>query len=318
MYTVIISEPFTFATTPWHTALAVQIIPDGWQRCADFMAALRHADALIVRNQTRVDAGLLAAAPRLRAIGRLGIGLDNIDLEACANANVRIVYAPDSNARAVAEYCLAQMLNLLRLYPAAYANCAAGQWDRFRFIGCELHQQTVGLIGFGRSARLLATMLEAFGARVRVYARKPENVPSTYQTMALEELLQSCSILSLHVPATPDTTHLMNAARLALMPKGSYLINAGRGALIDEAALAEALCSGHVAGAALDVRAQEPPPLPNPLQDCPNLLLTPHIAGFSIEAEDHINTCVLNDVQAILDGQEPRYPVPTALSQSAA
>jgi phosphoglycerate dehydrogenase-like enzyme len=304
-FKILIPEPFAFDTSGF-PQFDIQIEPDLWSQPDKLQQASETIDALVVRNQTKVTANLLSNT-RLKAIGRLGIGLDNIDLDTAKAQDIPIVYAPEANTRAIAEYCLAQCFNLLRMYPANYASTAQGGWERFNFVGGELSAQTVGLIGFGRNGRLFAEMLQALGANVIVYARRPETVPAPFTVLPFDEVLQQADIISLHIPGGSATKHLFNAATFTKMKPSSYLINAARGSIVDEAALAHALQSGHLAGAALDVREVEPP-APGLLESCPNILLTAHIAGFSTQAEDTINQGVLNDVLAILEEREPKFP----------
>lgn len=304
-FRILMSEPFnehySFANAE------LQVEPVLWQSPELLIEKARHADALLVRNQTKVTEALITACPNLKVVGRLGIGLDNIDVVSAKRHGLPVVYAPEANTNAVAEYCLAQCFNLLRMYPASYASTARDEWNRFDFIGKELSNQTVGLIGFGRNGKLFAAKLHTLGVKVIVHARRPETIPSIYKAVSLDELLATADIVSLHIPGGSETRHLINADTLARMKKGSYLLNAARGSVVDEQALAIALHNGHLAGAALDVREQEPPQT-DILKDCPNLLCTAHIASFSKEAETATNTGVLADVIKVLNGETPRFP----------
>ncbi len=304
-YSVLIPEPFSFDTSNYHQ-LNIQIEADFWNNPAELQAASKNIDALVVRNQTKVTTEIIENS-NIKAIGRLGIGLDNIDLAAAKANNIPVVYAPEANTRAVAEYCLAQCFNMLRMYPGNYLSTAQGRWERFNFIGKELSAQTIGIIGFGRNGRLFANMLHGLGAKVIVYVRRPETVPAPFIALPFEDVLQQADIISLHIPGGAATKHLFNKEAFAKMKQGSYFLNAARGSIVDEHALATALKSGHLAGAALDVREHEPPEN-NILTACPNLLLTAHIAGFSTEAEKTINQGVLNDVLAVLEGKRPYFP----------
>ena len=277
-----------------------------------FLQAVAGSDALVVRNRCRVDSALLAAAgPQLRVVGRLGAGLDNVDLAACAHAGVRVVFARGANAQAVCEYVFASALHLLRHLAAADQAVRAGQWPREAFLGGELAGRTLGIVGLGEVGRRLCQPAAAFG--MRVVGTDPAYAADTpalrglpVQLLALPEVLAAADILSLHLPLFPATYHLMGAERLAMMRGGSILIQASRGGVVDEAALAEHLRTGHLAGAALDVREEEPPPHPDPLAGLENVLLTPHLAGLTVEAQRQVGRMVAEDVLRVLRGEDPQ------------
>ncbi|GAB4447933.1 MAG: hypothetical protein OHK0015_52330 [Chloroflexi bacterium OHK40] len=287
--------------------------PDLWRRPEELHRALAGAHALIVRNQTRVTARLLDAAPQLRVVGRLGVGLDNIDLAAARQHGAVVVFARSSNAIAVAEYVFAAMFEAARRLAAATADVRAGGWDRQGFTGYELYGKTLGIVGLGDIGGRLARRAQAFG--MRVLASDPQVTPSSLlvaefgvELVSLEHLLGAADFVSLHVPLVPATAGLLNRERLALMKPGAWLINTARGGVIDEAALAEALRAGRPGGAALDVRASEPPGADDPLAGLPNLILSPHIAGITAESNQRTATMVVNDVLRVLDGQAPLNP----------
>lgn len=284
----------------------VRYEPDLVDRRDALLQACEAADALIVRNRTRVDAALLAAAPRLRVVGRLGVGLDNIELPACAERGVRVFPATGANARAVAEYVIATTLVLLRGAYAHGAQVAAGAWPRTALSnGLEAEGRTLGIVGFGGIGQLTARL--ARGLDMNVAAHDPllaADAPVWAETgahpMALDELLAGCDAISLHIPLTPQTAGLFDAARLARMKPGAILINTARGGIIDEAALAAALRSGALRGAAIDVFGQEPLSAGSPLADAPNLILTPHIAGLTQEANERVSSLVAQRVDEAL------------------
>lgn len=285
----------------------VHYAPTLVDRPADLATEVRDADALIVRNRTRVDAALLAQAPRLRVVGRLGVGLDNIDVAACRERNVTVVPATGANARAVAEYVIATALVLLRGAFASTSAVAAGTWPRAALSqGRELAGRTIGLVGFGGIGRLTGGLARAMGMQAIGF---DPNVPAASSVWSdestsprsLPELLTEADVVSLHVPLTADTRHLIDAARIAAMKPDAILINTARGGVVDERALAEALRAGRIAGAALDVFEHEPLGAQTPLADCPNLLLTPHIAGVTRESNTRVSALIAARVAEVLD-----------------
>jgi (S)-sulfolactate dehydrogenase len=268
--------------------------------------------ALVVRNRTRVDAEVLqAAGPALRVVGRLGSGLDNVDLEACRAAGVRVVFARGANADAVCEYVFAALFHLLRGLGAADAAVRAGAWPREGYAGEELAGRCIGVVGLGEIGRRVCRRAAAFGMRVlgcdpALCPEDPRLEGLAVELVDLDTLVRAADVLTLHVPLLPGTRHLVDAQVLARMRPGSILVNAARGGIVDEQALVAALRSGHLRGAALDVREVEPPPRPDPLAGLPGVLLTPHVAGLTRQAQLRVATMVAADVLAVLDGREPR------------
>lgn len=283
----------------------VRYDPELFDRPADLRTLLGDCRALIVRNRTRVDAALLDQAPRLTVIGRLGVGLDNIDLEACAARGIRVIPATGANTLAVAEYVIAGLLLLTRGAFLASARVTDGEWPRQQLIGGELSGRTLGLIGYGAIAREVATRARALGMRIAAYdpllAAEDSDWRDTRRCAGLYELLSLSEAVSLHVPLTPQTRYLIDADALAAMKPRAVLINTARGGVIDEAALAAALRDGRLAGAALDVFEQEPLPAGSVLDGVPNLILTPHIAGVTREANQrvsHLIACKIREALA--------------------
>jgi len=276
------------------------------ERPAELSAELASADALIVRNRTQVDAALLAGAPRLKAVGRLGVGLDNIDLSACAARRIDVIPATGANARAVAEYVIAVALVLRRAAFGASTAVAAGEWPRAALSkGRELAGSTLGIIGFGNIGRLVAELAHRLGMQVLGFDRAiaPDSAAWAEQHTAprpLDDLLRESDVVSLHLPLTADTRRLLDARRLALMKRDAILINTSRGGIVDETALAESLRSGMLGGAALDVFEHEPLPAGGVLAACPHLLLTPHIAGVTRESNARVSALVAREVAAAL------------------
>ena len=278
-----------------------------WRDTARLHGLLADAEALIVRNQTQVNAELLAAAPHLRVVGRLGVGLDNIDVKAARERTIVVTAGRNANAIAVAEYVMAAMLYYTRNLAAADASVRAGAWDRQHFGGTELWGRTLGLVGVGEIGRRVAKRAEAFGMHVIGY--DPWVGPYDYAPMeqditllSLDEVLTRSDVVSLHVPLLPATHHLLNAEKLAMMQPHALLINSSRGGIVDEGALLNALTQGKLRQAALDVREVEPPPSDDPLRACNAVVLTPHIAGLTAEAQERTSQLVVSDVLHVLDG----------------
>ncbi len=268
-------------------------------------ALLGEARGLIVRNRTQVRPPLLQAAPRLRVVGRLGVGLDNIDLEACAARGVEVCPATGANAVAVAEYVIAGILMLRRGVFQSTGEVLAGDWPRQALIGGEVSGCQLGLMGFGGIAREVAVRADALGMRVVAYdphvaAEDPVWREHRARPASLESLLAESDAISLHVPRTPETTHLIDAARLAQMRRRAVLINSSRGGVVDEAALAEALRAGQLGGALLDVYETEPLPADAGLDGVPNLVLTPHIAGLTRESQQRVSEVTAAHVRRVL------------------
>lgn len=281
------------------------------ERRAELAAALAQADALIVRNRTRVDAELIGHAPRLRVVGRLGVGLDNIDLAACAARAIEVIPATGANALAVAEYVVCTVMLLLRGAYRASADVAAGKWPRTALgEGRETAGKTLGVVGFGGIGRLVAKLAQGLG--MTVIASDPaiaagERIwrESGVAYRGLDDLLAEADAVTLHVPLAPETRHLITGGRLARMKRGAVLINTARGGIVDEAALAEALASGHLGGAALDVFETEPLPAGSPLARAPNLVLTPHVAGVTRESNVRVSSLIAERVaQALARGTD--------------
>lgn len=296
-----------FGATTYDSAL--------WRDRARLLDLLSDCEALIVRNQTQVDAELLDHAPKLKVVGRLGVGLDNLDLEALRARGITVVTGGNANAISVAEYTLAAMLTLARRLPAADHHTKGGGWDRAAFgAGFELHGKTLGLIGLGDIGARVARRALAFG--MRVVAHDPLITPHHFAAAELgvmltplDDLLGESDFISLHVPLLTTTHHLINTERLARMKPTAMLINTSRGGIVDEAALIEALRAGRLGGAALDVREHEPPEQPDPLAQFENVLLTPHIAGLTAESQARVCRAVAEDVLRALRGERPLFAV---------
>ena len=288
----------------------VVLDPELWKSPQKLREAMRDAQAIIVRNQTKVDAELISAASRLKVIGRAGVGLENVDCDAASAAGVAVVYAPEQNTISVAELAIGFMLALARMIPAADQSAKSGQWDRKRFMsGIELYGKTLGIVGMGRIGFLTAMRARAFGMDVIAFdPQVSPDSPTVTETKArltsLDEVLASADFVSCHVPETPGTIKLFDYQKFCRMKSSAYFINTSRGKVVDEAGLARALQEKRIAGAALDVRAKEPPD--GPLSSADNVILAPHIGAFTIEGQDRVVTTVCRDVATVLSGGAAR------------
>jgi (S)-sulfolactate dehydrogenase len=276
-------------------------------RRVELIAALADADALIVRNRTQVDRDLLAAAQNLKVVGRLGVGLDNVDVATCEARGISVIPATGANALAVAEYVIGVAMVLLRGAYASSGATAGGQWPRAALSqGRELAGKTLGVVGFGGIGRLTARLARALGMRVIGFdAQIPPDAPVWAEEAAVprpfDAVLREADVVTLHVPLTPQTRGLIDAGRLASMKSDAVLINTARGGIVDEAALAAVLRAGRLGGAALDVFDTEPLSAGTRLADCPNLILTPHVAGVTRESNVRVSTLIAEKVAAELD-----------------
>jgi len=273
---------------------------------ARLTAAVRDARALIVRNRTQVRGSLLESAARLQVVGRLGVGLDNIDVPACEARGIAVFPATGANDLSVAEYVITAALVLLRKAWFATARVAAGEWPRTELMGRELAGKRLGLVGYGAIARVTGRMGRDLGMSVAAYdpllaADHPAWADALRQ--ALPELLATSDVVSLHVPLTDATHNMIDAAAIAAMKRGSILVNAARGGVVDETALCAALKAGHLGGAALDVFAREPVDAVAgaAFADVPNLVLTPHIAGVTDESNVRVSAVTAEAVARHLD-----------------
>jgi D-3-phosphoglycerate dehydrogenase len=280
-------------------------------------------DALVVRSQTRVDAELLrAAAPRLGVVGVASVGTDRIDVDAATRAGVMVVNAPTGNTVAAAEHTMALMLGLLRHIPEADASLRRGEWERSRFTGQELRGKTLGIVGLGKIGKSVAR--RAAGWEMRLLAADPflteeQAAEAGAKLVGLSELLHRSDVVSVHTPLTSRTRGLLGRGQLEAMKPGAFVMNVARGGIVDEAALADALHSGHVAGAAVDVYTSEPMAADNPLRSAPNMLLTPHLGASTSEAQDRVGMEMAEQLLMALSGVTPPYAVnaPTVAPETA-
>ena len=265
-------------------------------------AAAATCDAVIVRNRTQVRGELLAALAQCRVVGRLGVGLDNIDVPACEGRGMTVIPATGANALSVAEYVIATAMLLLRGAYQGTAQVVAGAWPRTALSsGREIGGKTLGLVGFGSIGQLTARLARGMGMSVVAHdammdASHPVYAQLGVRCVGLDELVSTSDVISLHVPLVASTRNLFDARRLGAMKAGAVLVNSARGGVVDEAALAAALKAGRIGGAALDVFDAEPVPADNPFHDCPNLVLTPHIAGVSAESNERVSFLIAQRV----------------------
>ncbi|MEH3132906.1 MAG: phosphoglycerate dehydrogenase [Mycolicibacterium neoaurum] len=269
------------------------------------LAAVADADALLVRSATTVDAEVMAAAPKLKIVARAGVGLDNVDVEAATARGVLVVNAPTSNIHSAAEHALALLLSAARQIPAADATLREHTWKRSSFSGTEIYGKTVGVVGLGRIGQLVAARLAAFGTHVIAYDPYVSTARAAQigiELVGLDELLGRADFISVHLPKTKETAGLLGKENLAKTKPGVIIVNAARGGLIDEQALADAITSGHVRAAGLDVFATEPC-TDSPLFELPQVVVTPHLGASTAEAQDRAGTDVAASVKLALAGE---------------
>ncbi|MBT4644608.1 MAG: hydroxyacid dehydrogenase [Deltaproteobacteria bacterium] len=269
---------------------------------------IRDADAIIVRNRTQVKRELLAAAEKLTVVGRLGVGMDNIDQEVCRSRNIAVFPATGANDAAVAEYVVTSALMLLRRSYLSAEKMKAGQWPRTELMGNEIGGKLLGLIGFGAIARETCRIAKALGMNVAAYDPFVSSEDPAWEMarpLSLEELLSSADVISLHVPLTPETRHLVNSETIARMKEGVIVVNAARGGVVDENALLDGLKSGRIGGAAIDVFETEPLEADSGrrFEGITNLILTPHIGGVTIESNVRVSAVTAENVRKALEAE---------------
>jgi len=269
------------------------------------LAAVPEADALLVRSATTVDAEVLDAAPRLKIVARAGVGLDNVDVKTATERGVLVVNAPTSNIHSAAEHALALLLSAARQIPAADASLREHAWKRSSFSGTEIFGKTVGVVGLGRIGQLVAQRLAAFEAHIVAYdpyVSAARAAQLGIELLSLDELLGRADFISVHLPKTPETAGLIDKEALAKTKPGVIIVNAARGGLVDEAALADAISSGHVRAAGLDVFSKEPC-TDSPLFELAQVVVTPHLGASTEEAQDRAGTDVAASVKLALAGE---------------
>lgn len=277
----------------------------------ELVAIMKDYDALVVRSGTTVTEKIIDVGEKLKIIGRAGTGVDNIDVEAATRRGIPVVNAPEGNTLAATEHTFAMMLALARNVPQATASLKQKQWKRSKFMGIELNEKILGIIGLGRIGREIAK--RAIAMQMRCIAYDPfissERARQMgVQLMPLDEVIRNSDIITVHTPLTAETTHMINAEKIAMMKDGVRIINCARGGIIDEKALYEALKRGKVAGAALDVFEDEPP-LKSPLLDLDTVIVTPHLGASTYEAQQNVAITVAKEITTVLRGGQAKYAV---------
>ena len=278
----------------------------------ELVERLGDVDALVVRSETKVTAKVLDAAPRLAVVGRAGVGVDNIDVPAATARGVYVVNAPLGNIVAAAEHAITLALAVMRHVVDADRSIRAGEWTRSKFMGNELRGKTLGLVGIGRVGTEVARRAAVFGMTIVAhdpFATEASARAAGARLVELDELLRTADVVSVHVPLTEKTRGLMGEASLAKMKKSAIVVNTSRGEVVDLQALADALAGGRLSGAGLDVFPQEPLPVDSPVRGAPRTVLTPHIAGSTVEAQTNVAVDVVEQILDVLDGKPARFAV---------
>ena len=283
----------------------IEVVDAPGMKPAQLLEAIADADALIIRSATQVTAEVIAAAKQLSVVGRAGIGVDNVDVGAATARGIVVMNTPGGNTVTTAEHAIALLVALARHIPQATASMKSGQWDKKSFVGMELYNRTLGVIGLGNIGRIVAQRARGLGMKVVAYdpflsveaAEKLE-----VELVDLDALLARADALSVHVPRTPDTAGLLGRAAFAKVKPGVLLVNAARGGIVDEAALLEALEAGQVGGAALDVFEEEPPPADHPLVAHPRVICTPHLGASTEQAQVNVSIAIAEQVRDYLVG----------------
>jgi D-3-phosphoglycerate dehydrogenase / 2-oxoglutarate reductase len=278
---------------------------------AELCASLADYDALVVRSQVKVDAGVIAAGTRLQVIGRAGVGVDNVDLDAATRAGITVVNAPTGNTIAATEHTLALLYGVARKIAAADASVRRGEWERTQFTGLELRGRTLGLVGLGKIGQAIAARARAMEMAVLAsdpYVTAEQAAHHGAELVPLADLLARSDVVSVHVPLSRATRGMIGTKELDRMKPGAILLNVARGGVVDEAAVAAALTKGTLAGAGIDVFEHEPP-VDSPLLDAPNTLLTPHLGASTAEAQVAVAEEIADQVIDVLAGRSARYAV---------
>lgn len=304
MYKVLVSDPIS--------DLGIQQLVDAADITVDkktgltedeLVAIIGEYDALLVRSQTRVTARIMEAGKKLKVVGRAGVGVDNIDLEAATKRGIIVINAPDGNTITTCEHTFAMMMALSRHIPQAYMKTVNGEWDRKSFLGVELRNKTLGVLGMGRIGSEVAKRAKAFGMDILAYdpfltEDRAEKLQVKLATV--DDIIRHADFMTVHTPLTPETRHMISKAQFEVMKKGMRIINCARGGVIDELALVEAIDEGIVAGAAFDVFEEEPPRADHPFLSHPKIIVTPHLGASTVEAQENVAIDVSEQVVHIL------------------
>lgn len=305
---VLVSDPIS--------QLGVDALAEGGLLDVTFKPGLPHEEllkiipdfsALVVRSQTKVGADVIAAAHKLKAIGRAGVGVDNVDVDAATQRGIVVMNTPGGNTVSTAEHAFSLLVSVARKIPQADASVKSGAWDRKSFQGVELHGKTLAILGMGRIGTEVAKRALAFGMRVLAYdpylSEARARALQVELVENLDDAIPQADFVTMHMPLTAETRHMLNDERIGRMKKGARIVNCARGGLIDEAALGKHLASGHIAGAAIDVFEQEPPAADNPLRGVPNIVFTPHLGASTAEAQESVGIEIAHTIRAaLLDG----------------
>lgn len=306
---VVISEDLWWELPAWfRESYEVIYNPGLVQDVSRLNAQAKDAEALVVRNRTQVNEDLLKACPHLRVVGRLGVGLDNVDLAACTTKGISVIAAKGCNAVSVAEYVLSCLFHHARFLHSSDAAIRGNRWDRSISTGTEVFGKTLGLVGVGDIGQRVATRAVALGLRVIAYDPFVLPTSSLVQDVGVEltdlrSVLSFAHYLSIHVPLTKSTHHIIGKPELALLREDAMLINTSRGAVIDEQALLDSLKEAPQRYAYLDVRETEPPRMKDRLINLPNVVSTPHVAGITRESSERVAKFILSQVDAVLQGR---------------
>jgi D-3-phosphoglycerate dehydrogenase len=297
----------------------VTIDPDLWKNLTQLEERVKKIEALIIRNQTRVTVSLIGKAKALRVIGRAGVGYDNIDVNAASQAGVVVCYSPEENAVSVAEHVFALLLSLARKIPGADRSVKNGGWERKKYHGFELQGKTLGILGLGKIGVRVALRAKAFGMCLLAHDAylSPAHLHVTESganLVSLDQLFAESDFLTIHLPLNEETSGMLNSKIFNRMKPTAFLINTSRGEVLVEEDLVQALREGRIAGAALDVREKEPPPAESPLHNFENVILTPHTAGLTYEAQEKVVEAISEDVDRVMSNQPAlryvNFPLP--------
>lgn len=307
VYRILVSDPLSeYGLQKLLQAPDVEVVQKTGLSEAELIQLIPDFDALLVRSQTKVTAQVLEAGRRLKAVGRAGVGVDNIDLEAATRYGIAVINAPDGNTITTSEHTFAMLLALARRIPQAYRSTIQGEWRRKDFVGVELRDKILGIIGFGRIGSEVAKRAKAF--QMKILAYDPFLTRERAEKMgivlaSLDEIYRQADFITVHTPLNKDTRHMISTEAFEKMKQGVRIINCARGGIIDEKALVEAIRSGKVAGAALDVFENEPPAKDNPLLSMDEVIVTPHLGASTVEAQENVALDVSEEILHLLRGE---------------
>ncbi|HEY2492864.1 MAG TPA: phosphoglycerate dehydrogenase [Paenibacillus sp.] len=304
MFKVLVSDPISdLGIQQLMDASDVTVVKQTGLSEDELVAIIGEYDALLVRSQTRVTERIMTAGTNLKVIGRAGVGVDNIDLEAATKRGIIVINAPDGNTITTCEHTFAMMMALARHIPQAYAKTINGTWDRKTFIGVELNNKTLGVMGMGRIGSEVAKRAKAFGMNILAYdpfLNEERAEKMEVKLASVDDIVRGADFITVHTPLTPETRHMISRPQFEVMKKGMRIVNCARGGVVDEYALVEAINEGIVAGAAFDVFEHEPPQADHPFLSHPQIIVTPHLGASTIEAQENVAIDVSGEVLHIL------------------